>query len=77
MRFLFPSPHQNDPNKFRGAVVDCTAKHITLAEAATCEPVPVIDNPNPWLGAFPGPAPFSFTVVTDDDHDDYHYTLTT
>jgi hypothetical protein len=69
---LYPSKTQTVPNRFRGAQVDLAKKHVALLNAAECDPVPVVNNPNPWIGSFGGVG--EFTIVTADLNE-YHFVL--
>jgi len=62
--FAFPSRTQNEPSRFRGAVVDLQAGRITLANAAACNPNPsVLNQPAPWAACY-STGDGKFTVVT-------------
>lgn len=52
-------------NVFRGALVDLAAKHVTLSNAAECNPSPaVIPTSQAWIGVYGGTG--VFTVILND-----------
>ena len=52
-------------NVFRGALVDLAARHVTLSNAAECNPSPaVIPTDHAWIGVYGGTG--VFTVVLDN-----------
>lgn len=73
MQFVFPSTTK-PANIFRGAIVDTALKHVTLSDAAECNPSPaVIPTNQAWLGAYTK-ATGTFTVFLND-LSEYHFSL--
>ncbi len=68
----FPSTTK-PANTFRGAIVDLANRHVTLSDAAECDPSPAVIPTNvAWLGAYGGKG--AFTVFLSNLAE-YHFTL--
>lgn len=61
-------------NVFRGAQVDLAGKHVTLSDAAECNPSPAVIPTNQAWACCYGPASGGFTVVLGD-LSEYHFLL--
>lgn len=68
----FPSTTK-PANDFRGAIVNLSAKTVTLSDAAECIPSPaVIPTNQSWLGCYGSRGAFCVFLANLDE---YHFTL--
>lgn len=76
-----PTPHSEEemaaypsrtkkPDRFRGAIVDRANKHVTLANAAECDPSPaVIPTNQPWIADYSfGPGKFMVVLADNSEY---------